>query len=31
VHEAAEPVASEGLDGRAGGRESAAGGRVTIK
>ena len=31
VHEAAEPVASEGMDGRARGRGSAAGGRVLIK
>ena len=31
VHETAEPVASEWLDGRAGGRGSAAGGRVLIK
>jgi len=31
VHETAEPVASEGLDDRAGGRGSAAGGRVLIK
>jgi hypothetical protein len=31
VHETPEPVASEGLDGRTGGRGSAAGGRVLIK
>jgi hypothetical protein len=31
VHETAEPVASEGLDGHAGGQGSAAGGRVLVK
>ena len=31
VHETAEPLASEGLDGRARGRGSAAGGCVLIK
>ena len=31
VHETAESVASEGLDDRAGGRRSAAGGRVLIE
>jgi hypothetical protein len=31
VYETAESVVSEGLDGRAGGRGSAAGGRVLIK
>jgi hypothetical protein len=31
VQETAEPVKSEGLDSRAGGQGSAAGGRVLIK
>ena len=31
VYQAAEPVASQGPDGRAGGRGSAAGWRVLIK